>query len=162
MALMDHSSRSKSQNKDGGGLPSREIKTTGAAHYLPTARQVYATCGDHQNTKRTIQLRLCKCNIVLDRTQRSYCPLCGRQQSYLNRQATYCNCRTGTPRSDAHPMGRKGATHIRPRRWRTHRWSVSHTRHQDNGNHAAIVSRRGRGSPHNNPQYINKIHNWKV
>jgi hypothetical protein len=77
MALMDHSSRSKSQNKDGGGLPSWQIKTTGAMHYLPTACQVHR---DHRNTKRTIQLRLCKWDIVLDRTWRLYCPLCGCQQ----------------------------------------------------------------------------------
>ena len=151
MALMYHSRRSKSQNKDGSGLPSWEIKTTGAAHYLPTARQVYATRLDHRNTKRTIQLRLCKCNIPLDRTQILYCTLCGCQQAYLNRQATYRDCRTGTLRSNAHTMGRNRAAHICPRRRRTHRWSVSHTRHQDNGNHAAIVSKRDRGSPHNNP-----------
>ena len=151
MALMDHSSRSKSQNKDGGGLPSWGIKTTGAVHYLPTARQVYATHRDHRNTKRTIQLRLCKYNIALERTRRSYCPLRGRQQAYINRQATYCDHRTGTPRSNTHPMVRNGSAYIRPRRQCTHRWSVSHTRHKDNGNPAAIVSRRGRGPLHNNP-----------
>ncbi len=154
MALMDHSSRSKSQNKGGGGLPSWEIKTTGAAHYLPTARQVYATRGDYRNTKRTIQLRLCKCNIALDRTQRLYCPLCGHQQHILTgklptaiaglglQEATHTLWGETEPRTHIHGDG-SPIDGVYP--------SVSHTRHQDNGNHAAIVSQRGRGPLHNNP-----------